>query len=175
MSDAFTPDEIEELRTLLEVEKIKKTKLLYSQLMDSRDIDGLAEIFADDAVCEFGPDYGVWKGKEEIRTNYKGVFNAEREGADAVLYGGFHVTTNQWVELTGPDTAVSRTYLIDTVHEPDPRTNPIIWLGLYDEDYVKVNGEWKIKRSTLQFLWPQRMVTDGKDGPWPGPFPPAGS
>lgn len=175
MSDAFTPDEIEELRTLLEVEKIKKTKLLYSQLMDSRDIDGLAEIFADDAVCEFGPEYGVWKGKEEIRTNYKGVFNAEREGADAVLYGGFHVTTNQWVELTGPDTAVSRTYLIDTVHEPDPRTNPIIWLGLYDEDYVKVNGEWKIKRSTLQFLWPQRMVTDGKGGPWPGPFPPAGS
>ena len=150
MSDAFTPDEIEELRTLLEVEKIKKTKLLYSQLMDSRDIDGLAEIFADDAVCEFGPEYGVWKGKEEIRTNYKGVFNAEREGADAVLYGGFHVTTNQWVELTGPDTAVSRTYLIDTVHEPDPRTNPIIWLGLYDEDYVKVNGDWKIKRSTLQ-------------------------
>ena len=89
MSDAFTPDEIEELRTLLEVEKIKKTKLLYSQLMDSRDIDGLAEIFADDAVCEFGPEYGVWKGKEEIRTNYKGVFNAEREGADAVLYGGY--------------------------------------------------------------------------------------
>jgi hypothetical protein len=77
------------------------------------------------------------------------------------------------VELTGPDTAVSRTYLIDTVHEPDPRTNPIIWLGLYDEDYVKVDGEWKIKRSTLQYLWPKRMITDGKDGPWPGPFPPA--
>ena len=62
MSDAFTSEEIKELRTLLEIEKIKKTKLLYSQLMDSRDIDGLAERFAEDAICEVGPDYGVWTG-----------------------------------------------------------------------------------------------------------------
>jgi hypothetical protein len=175
MSDAFTSEEIKELRTLLEIEKIKKTKLLYSQLMDSRDIDGLAEIFAEDAICEFGPDYGVWTGKAEIHANYKKVFGSHRDNSDALRYGGFHVTTNQWVELTGSDTAVSRTYLIDTVHEADPRTNPIIWLGLYDEDYVKVNGEWKIKRSTLQYLWPRRMITDSKDGPWPGPFPPVES
>jgi len=95
MSDAFTPEEIQELRTLLEVEKIKKVKLLYSQLMDSRDIDGLAEIFAEDAICEFGPDYGNWVGKAEIHANYKKVFNTERGNSDAVRYGGFHVTTNQ--------------------------------------------------------------------------------
>ena len=162
MSDAaFTPQEVQELRSLLEVEKIKKVKNLYSQLMDSRDVDGLAAIFAEDATCEFGP-YGVWNGRTEIHTNYKEVF---KEGDP---YGGFHVTTNQWVELTGPTTAVSRTYLVDTVHEPDPRTNPIIWLGLYDEDYEKIDGQWFIKRCALQFLWPQRMISDG----WPGPFPP---
>lgn len=157
---ALTADEIRELRELLDIEKIRKVKLLYSQLMDSRDIDGLAELFAEDAVCEFGP-YGTWHGRDQIHTNYREVF---KEG---IPYGGIHVTTNQWVELTGPTTAVSRTYLIDVVHEPDPRTNPVIWYGLYDESFEKIDGQWKIKRCSLQFLWPKRLISDG----WPGAFP----
>ena len=156
----FTAEEIRELRTLLEIEKIRKVKLLYSQLMDSRDVDGLAEIFAEDAVCEFGP-YGTWRGRDEIRANYHEVFK------DAIPYDGIHATTNQWVELTGPATAASRTYLIDVVHEPDPRTNPVIWYGLYDEVFGKIDSEWKITRCSLEFLWPKRMVSEG----WPGPFP----
>ena len=160
----LTADEIRELRELLDIEKIRKVKMLYSQLMDSRDVDALAEIFSEDAVCEFGP-YGVWHGREEIRANYREVFK------DAIPYDGIHATTNQWVELTGPTSAVSRTYLIDVVHEPDPRTNPVIWYGLYDEDYEKANGQWKIKRCSLQFLWPKRMVSEGWPGPFPGPLP----
>lgn len=160
-TESFSAQELKELRELLEIEKIKKVKLLYSQLMDSRDIDALADIFADDAVCEFGP-YGIWHGQDEIRTNYREVFK------DASPYDGIHATTNQWVELTGADTAVSRTYLIDVAHDPDPRTNPVVWYGLYDEDYQKVDGQWKVKRCSLQFLWPQRLINEG----WPGPFPP---
>lgn len=159
--ESLTEEELTELRELLDVEKIRKVKMLYSQLMDSRDVDALANIFAEDAVCEFGP-YGTWHGRDEIRTNYREVFK------DAAPYDGIHVTSNQWVELTSSTTAVSRTYLIDVVHEPDPRTNPVIWYGLYDEDYAKQGGRWEIKRCSLQFLWPQRLVTEG----WPGPFPP---
>lgn len=157
---AFTAQERRELRQLLEVEKIRKVKMLYSQLMDSLDIDGLADLFAEEAICEFGP-YGTWHGREQIRSNYKDVFK------NNVPYGGIHVTTNQWVELTSDTTAESRTYLIDVVHEPDPRTNPVIWYGLYDESFVKTDGQWFISRCSLQFLWPKRMVTEG----WPGPFP----
>lgn len=164
---AFTADEVQRLRELLEIDAIKKTKLLYSQFMDSRDVDALAEIFAEDAVCNFGP-YGTWTSRKEIHEGYKAVFSPGGAGGSVEPYGGFHVTTNQWVELTSPTTAVSRTYLIDTVHEPDPRTNPIIWLGLYDEEYKKVDGVWQIKLCTLQYLWPQRIIT----GDWPGPFPP---
>ena len=43
MQDTFSSEEIAELRLLLEIEKIKKVKLMYSQLMDSRDIDALAD------------------------------------------------------------------------------------------------------------------------------------
>ena len=41
-------------------------------------------------------------------------------------------------------------------------------LGVYDEDYVKVDGAWKIAECRLQFIWPERNTSDG----YPGPFPP---
>ena len=148
----FTPDEIRELRTLLEIEKIKKVKLLYSQLMDSRDIEALAEIVTDDAVCEFGP-YGTWTGRTAIYEGWAAVFK------ERLAYTGFHATTNQWVELTSDTTARSRSYLHDISHAPDPRANPVVWYGIYDEDYRKVDGHWKIAFCRLEFLWPQRLVS----------------
>lgn len=152
-TDAFSPEEIAELRKLLEVEKIRKVKNMYSQLMDARDIDALAEYFTEDAVCEYGP-YGVWNGRETIRTNWHEVFK------EAIPYGGFHATTNMWIELTGPESAIARTYLHDISNEPDPRTDPVVWYGIYDEDFVKVDGVWKVSHCRLQFLWPKRLVTD---------------
>jgi hypothetical protein len=157
----LTAEEIRQLRELLDIEAIKKVKLLYAHLMDSKQLDALAEIFTEDAVCEFGP-YGTWRGREEIREKYRATVGG------GLPYGGVHAITNQWVELTSDTTAVSRTYLHDVTHAPDPRTLPIIWYGIYDEDYRKVDGTWQIARCTLQFLWPQRLIT----GEWPGPFPP---
>jgi hypothetical protein len=157
----LTAEEIRQLRELLDIEAIKKVKLLYAHLMDSKQLDALAEIFTEDAVCEFGP-YGTWRGREEIREKYRATVGG------GLPYGGVHAITNQWGELTSDTTAVSRTYLHDVTHAPDPRTLPIIWYGIYDEDYRKVDGTWQIARCTLQFLWPQRLIT----GEWPGPFPP---
>lgn len=151
--DSFTAEEMAELRKLLEVEKIRKVKNMYSQLMDARDIDGLTEILTEDAICEYGP-YGTWNGKAEIHAGWKQVF----EGS--IPYGGFHATTNMWIEMTGPDTAISRSYLHDISNEPDPRTDPVVWYGIYDEDYRKVDGQWKVCFCRLQFLWPKRLVAD---------------
>jgi len=157
----LTEQELRDFRDLLDIDKIRKVKLLYAQLMDVGDIDALVGILTDDAVCEFGP-YGTWRGKPEIHAGWKAVFK------DPVPYANFHVITNNWVELTGPDSAVSRSYLIETQHAPDPRTDPVAYFGVYDEDYARVGGEWKMTHCRLQFLWPQRLVSEG----WPGPFPP---
>ncbi len=157
----FTPDEIVELRKLLEIEKIRKVKNFYSHLMDMRDIDALIKICTDDCVCEYGP-YGVWRGRKEIYDGWKAVF------AGGVPYGGFHATTNQWIELTSPTTAVSRCYLHDISNEPDPRSNPVVWYGVYDENYVKIDGEWKMSFCRLEFLWPKRQVSDEFPRTMPG-------
>lgn len=154
MDAPFTPEEIEELRTLLEIEKIRKVKLFYSQHMDARDIDALIDIVAEDCVCEYGP-YGVWRGRKQIYDGWKAVFK------DGIPYGGFHATTNQWIEMTSPTTAKSRTYLHDISNEPDPRANPVVWYGVYDEIYEKIDGAWKMKLCRLEFLWPKRIVSEG--------------
>jgi hypothetical protein len=153
---SFTADEVAELRKLLEIEKIRKLRQLYSQLMDGCEIDALAQIMAEDAICEFGP-YGSWYGRAEIHANWKTWFK------DAIPYNALHFTSNLWIELTGPTSAISRSYLHDVSNQPDPRTSPVVWLGIYDEDYEKADGRWLIKVCRLQFLWPKRIT--GEDFP----------
>ncbi len=158
----FTADEVKKLRELMELEAIRKVKFLYAHLMDARRIDELADIFTEDALCQFGP-YGEWRGRETIRANYKEVFL----GDGALLFGSLHNTPNHWVELKGPNKASGRSYLIDVVTDKPAHENPIVWFGLYDEDYEKVGGQWLIARCSLQFLWPERNLSEGFEPAFP--------
>ncbi len=155
MATDFTADEITRLRRLLAEDDIRKVKLLYSQLMDAGRIDDLAELFTDDAVCVFGK-YGEWHGRDEIRTKFAAV---DRDGHRGIAFYAVHATTNHWVELTGPDTAIGRSYLIDLVTDTPPDGEPIVWIGAYDETYRRVDGSWLIERCVLQFLWPKKDVS----------------
>ena len=64
----LTSEEIKSLRNLLDIEKIKELRLRYSYHMDARDLDKLMDVFAEGAVCGYGP-YGDWVGKEVIYNN----------------------------------------------------------------------------------------------------------
>jgi hypothetical protein len=145
---------------LLEIESIRKLRILYSYYLDAGELDALVDLFTDDAVCEFGP-YGVWTGKPMIAENYEKV---ERPILEKGPFQSLHANTNHWVELTGPGEAVGRLYLIDLAVGRPANENPMIWLGAYDEAYRKVGGAWKICRSSLQFMWPERHLTEGFPG-----------
>jgi hypothetical protein len=152
----FSPEEIRRLRELLEIEEIRKLGLLYSQLQDHGQLDRLAAIFTADAVCEFGP-YGEWHGRDTIRANYAQV----RIDFGGQPFFALHANAHHWVELTGPDQAVGRRYLLDMLTTRGPTENPLLWLGIYDEAYRKEDGCWKIARCSLQFLWPERHLSPG--------------
>ena len=158
----LSDDELQRLRKLLTVEDIRKTRLLYSQYMDHQNIDALADLFTENALCEFGP-YGEWRTRETIRSNYKEVFS----GDSAKLFHSMHNSNNHWVELTSDTTAVGRSYLIDVVTSTPKNENPILWFGVYDEAYEHVDGQWLIARCSLQFLWPERHVSDDFTGAFP--------
>ena len=54
-NEELTSSEIKALRDLLDVEKIKELRLRYSYYMDARDLDSLMHVFAEGAVCGYGP------------------------------------------------------------------------------------------------------------------------
>ena len=142
------------LEDLLIVETIRTLRMQYSYYLDAGELDALVDLFSHDAVCEFGP-FGVWRGKSEIAENYQKVM---RPILSSSGFQSLHANTNHWVQVTGPDTASGRVYLLDFSLR-EPKANPLVWLGVYDEDYRLVGDQWKIARSSLQFLWPERHVT----------------
>jgi hypothetical protein len=156
---SFTDDEVAELRRLLEIERIRKVMHLYTHLMDAEDWDRFAQLFAEDAVGEWGP-YGTWQGRDAI------VKALEDQHRRRTPFDQFHLTTNFWVELTGEDSGVSRAYLASPVF-PSSRafpaeggTTPFLLYALYENDYRKIDGEWRIVRALIEWIWPERDVSE---------------
>jgi ketosteroid isomerase-like protein len=149
---------------LLEIERIRTLRNAYAACLDSRDAAGLADLFCADAVCEFPAQFGGnWVGRDTIVSRFAEQVNAVGEPLDAV-----HVVTNPWITLTGPDTAHGSCYLLDLRSQQHAgaaatasgggQENPLLFLGRYEDDYRKVEGQWKFARITLPFFWSERAV-----------------
>jgi len=150
----FTPEEVTRLRRLLEIEAVREVRQNYSTYLDTLQIDKLADLYTENALCEFGP-YGEWRGRETIRENYRGVMT----GGGAALFNSMHHNTNHCVELVSATQATGRSYLIDVVTTAEKTEQPVLWYGVYDEAYEKVGDTWLIARCSLQFLWPERHLS----------------
>jgi hypothetical protein len=136
---------------LLEIETIKQIRIQYSHFFDGQRVDELADLFTEDAVCEFGPNYGGdWVGKPQIRDNF-----AQYAEAEGPIFGVMHAVTNPLIRLVDDDTAHGRWYLLD-LRTTEGVDNPLILFGIYDDLYKKVAGQWLIHRTRIDFLWPQR-------------------
>ncbi|MEC5319254.1 nuclear transport factor 2 family protein [Brenneria populi subsp. brevivirga] len=140
------------IKELLDREEIRNLRTLYAHHLDSNNIDALDEVFAANAEVEV--TVGKMQGIAAIRAGLKDAFtqfDRDRRGS----YPFMHAIANHWVQLTGPDTAKGRCYLIDfeTASKPDP--NPLLLLGLYADEYQRIDGQWRITRSRLEVVWPQ--------------------
>ena len=151
----FTSAEIVRLKKLLEIDAIREVRQNYSTYLDTLQVDKLADLYTENALCEFGP-YGEWRGRETIRENYRAVVSGDGAG----LFHSMHHNTNHSVELVAENRATGRAYLIDVVTGVEKTAQPVLWYGVYDEIYEKVNDRWLIDRCSLQFLWPERHMSD---------------
>lgn len=142
------------IEELLETEAIRKLRVLYSHHFDGKQLDDLVGLFTEDAICEFGPDYGGdWIGKAQIRKNYAPFMQSE-----GPAFGVLHAVTNHNVRLIDATTAHGRSYLLD-LRTTEGVENPLILFGVYDDLYQKVGDQWKIHRTRIDFLWPKRHYT----------------
>lgn len=142
-----------QLKALLDREQIRNLRTLYAHHLDSNNIAALDQVFSTDAVVEVtvGTMHGIDAIRAGLNEAFK-LFDRDRQGS----YPFLHAIANHWVVLTGPDTAQGRCYLIDfeTASKPDP--NPLLLLGLYADQYRRIDGEWRITHSRLEVVWPAR-------------------
>ena len=141
---------------VINIEEIKQLKNLYSYYWDGGEVDKLMDLFTDDGACEFGAKYGNWEGKAAVTAGFKGLL--ERHSAEGRrAFQVMHAFANPVIQITGPDTATGRWFLMEfttTEGEAHPPRN----FGIYHDEYRKVNGSWKIKRTSVDLLWPNRDV-----------------
>lgn len=147
------------MEEFLDIESIKQLRILGSRYLDCGDLKSLVDLYTEDAVCEFGP-YGTWTGRDTFLANFA---EAEKPFYASGYFSNLHVVVNHNIDLTGPDSATGIVYLLDFVTGDMMREggNPLFWLGVYDEEYRKAEGEWKIARQSLNFVWPERLLNDG--------------
>ena len=126
------------VRATEDVEAIRNLKARYAAYCDDNyNPDGIAELFVEDAVWE-AAGLGKFEGREAIR----GFF----QGASKIYSFALHYALNPQIEVHG-DTARAKWYLFMPCTIANG--NKAFWrAGVDDEEYVRVNGEWKFKSKT---------------------------
>lgn len=145
---------MEGLEKLLAIEEIRTLAIRYSQYRDGLHLDELADLFADDAVCSFGPRFG---GDVVGRVAIRGHFEGSKHIGGGVPFGTLHAISTHWIEFTGSGAAEGRCYLTGFVI--DTGASPLRHLILYDDKYARIDGRWLFKRRALQMVWPEPNAT----------------
>ena len=131
------------IRALEDIEAIRNLKSTYAAYCDdSYNADKIAELFTEDATWESGA-LGRFEGREAIR----GFF----QGASKIFKFALHYALNPHIEVDG-DTARARWYLFMPCTMSDGNSG--MWrAGIDDEEYVRVNGDWKFKSKTATAIF----------------------
>ena len=116
--------------------------------MDTKDWNGMREVFTDDVVVDTtASGGGVVRGAEEFMSFLRGTIG------DVVTVHHGHTPE---IDLTSPTTATGVWAMEDMLRWPNG--TELHGFGHYHETYDKADGTWRIKSTTLTRL---RMDFDG--------------
>jgi SnoaL-like domain len=134
---------------LTDIFEIQQLRSAYTWCLDTPDIDGLVNLFTEDAECEFGP-YGLWRGHGEL---HAGFTEGSASADDHFLT--MHITNNHVIENLDGSAATGYCYLLGQILTQHPSPDGI--LARYDDHYRKVEGRWLFSKVKLTFLWSSDM------------------
>ena len=133
-----------------DIEAIKQLKARYFRTMDTKDWNGMREVFTDDVVVDTtASGGGVVRGADEFMS-----FLREAIGDVVTVHHG-HTPE---IDLTSPTTATGVWAMEDMLRWPNG--TELHGFGHYHETYDKADGTWRIKRTTLT-----RLRLDFKEPP----------
>ena len=125
-----------------DLEAIRQLKARYFRTMDTKDWEGMREVFAADAVVDTtSSGGGVVRGADR----FMGVLREALEDVVTVHHG--HMPE---IELTSPTKAKAVWAMEDHLRWPDGRE--LHGYGHYHETYERVDGAWRIKTLKLTRL-----------------------
>ncbi|MDK3019769.1 nuclear transport factor 2 family protein [Pseudodonghicola flavimaris] len=139
------------ITALLDREEIRALRRHYSALLDGNQASRMGEVFTGDA--EVIVTVGAMKGLDEIKASLSSAYHMF-DSRKAGHFPFVHAIANHEITLTGPDTATGSCYLLDFVTDRPGAQHPFLLLGRYVDEYARVDGEWRIRRSELDVLWP---------------------
>jgi ketosteroid isomerase-like protein len=119
---------------------IQRVIVDYAELLDARDFDGYAALFARDGTWQTGET--VRRGPGEIKAMLVGLFGPTPKGF--VNGADYHLVSNVEIDLDGDHAHVRSRHLMMT---RDKQGHPTPTLaGYYEDEFVRENGQWKILR-----------------------------
>lgn len=143
----------------------------YIMAMDYFDADGYAAVFAEDGVLDWAR--GEVKGREAIREfmasgtydlrklNFQPAKTPDgRDWPSAVR----HIVTQQVIEVKG-NTARAVSYWMNYANNADRRRIDWLSYGSWDDEFVKIDGQWYFKRHTIYNENNPNRFTAGQQSP----------
>lgn len=129
------------VRRLEDLEEIRQSLIDYGELLDARDLDAWAELWAEDGEFEMSTGR-LAKGRQAIKDMLGAVI---AKSATSVL----HMEINPRVTLDGDQ--ASSTMLYAVARTQDDGLTRVIWLGHHYSRHARTPEGWKIsyRRNTV--------------------------
>lgn len=159
-----TDDLESRIRLLEDRAELQELVAVYGRRIDDRDIDGIADLYTDDAM--FDSTDGPITGREPVIAYYRRQL--DRYGMT------YHYPHSHTITFTGPDTA---TGVVSAHAELAIIPTPFVVALRYIDEYRREDGHWKfVSRRALQlYAAPLAELPDVLAGTlrrrWPGTEP----
>lgn len=148
---------------LQEIEAIKRLKYKYFRCLDTKRWDEMKECFTEDANAAYSSGKYSFQGRDQI---VQFLIDAMNRPTVLSAHHGHHPE----IELTSPTTAVGVWALADVFIDLQAAIT-VRGAAYYRDDYVKVNGQWKIKTTGYERTFeevenrtdiPSLMITENR-------------
>jgi uncharacterized protein (TIGR02246 family) len=139
-----------------EIAAIERLKYRYMRCLDQKRWDELAACFTDDATTAYGGGKSTFAGRDAIMRFLV-------DAMDRPSFLSSHRVHHPEIELTSPSTARGTWALEDFVLDPE-RKLIIQGAAFYEDEYVKVDGQWRIRSTGYQRTFEFVEPMDGRPG-----------
>jgi hypothetical protein len=153
---------MDDLQRLLAMEDIRQLKARYYRCMDTKDWEGLALVFAPDAIFDLRqvnsvrhPITGDWSppygGESDVHRGHAAVLKMIRDAVTKLVT--VHHGHMGEIEITSDTTARAIWAMEDLIQNaPGEPALSMQGFGHYHDTYVKLAGAWKIQTTRITRL-----------------------